>query len=95
MGILLLRNISAQQQWGGSSVFCDSSLWNYPVILDSGFTRSVVYEFCFLYFVEGLDGYNEVTDAFDEVSDLNQDVPEEGIAEPSPNYHYRFWVYYG
>ena len=65
------------------------------MILDSGFPWSVVYDLCLWYCVEGLYGYNEVTDNFAELSDLNKDVPEEGIAEPSPNYYYCFWIYYG
>ena len=50
--------------------------------LESGLYRSVVPEFFFWYFVKGLGGYHEVTDDFDEVSNLNTDVPEEGISGP-------------
>ena len=56
--------------------------------------RSVVYDFYLWYCVEGLGGYYEVTDTFDEVDDLNPDVLEEGIAGPFPNDHDGFQVYY-
>ena len=46
------------------------------MILDAGLLRSVVYDLCFCYCVEGLSGYHEVTASFDEVSELNSDVPE-------------------
>ena len=65
------------------------------MVLDYGLTQSVVYDFCFWYCVEGLGGYHEVNDAFDEVANLNPDVPEEGISGPPPNDHDRFWVYFG
>ena len=55
--------------------------------LDSRLNRSVVYDFCLWYCVEGLGGHHEITDAFTEVSELNQDVLEEGISGLSPNDH--------
>ena len=63
--------------------------------LYSGLPWSVVYDFCLEYCAEGLNGYHEVTDTFDEVSDLNPDVPEERISGPFPNDNDRFWVYSG
>ena len=53
--------------------------------LESGLNWSVVYDFCFGYCVEGSVVHHEVADAFNKVADLNPDVPEEGIAGPSPN----------
>ena len=55
--------------------------------LDFGLPQSVVFDFCLGYCVEFLVGYHEVIDSFDEVSDLNLYVQEEGIGGPSPNYH--------
>ena len=56
--------------------------------LDFGLTRSVLYDFCFWYCIEGSSVHHEVTDGFTGVYDLNQYVPEEDIFGPSPNDHY-------
>ena len=53
--------------------------------LDAGLPQSVVYDFCFWYFVGCLVGYNEFTDALVEVADLNPNVPEKIISGPSTN----------
>ena len=63
------------------------------MVLDSGLTWSVIYNFCFGYRVEDSGGHHEVADAFTKVAELNLDVPEEGIAGPSPNAQDCFWVY--
>ena len=63
--------------------------------LDFGLPQSSVYDFYLWYCVEGSGGYHEVTDDFDEVADLNPDVPEESIARPSTNDHDNLWVYSG
>ena len=60
--------------------------------LDAGFPHSVLYDFFFWYYVEGIGGYHWVTDSFDDFSDLNPYVPEESIDVPPPNDHNRFWV---
>ena len=57
------------------------------MILDSGLTRSVIYDFCSGYHLEGSGGHHEVSDAFTMVAYLNLDVPEEGIFVPLPNDH--------
>ena len=64
------------------------------MVLDSVLTWSAIYEFYFRYHVEGYDGHHEVAHAFTKVASLNPDVPEEGIAGPSPNDHGCFWLYY-
>ena len=53
--------------------------------MDYGLSWSVVYDFCFCNFVEGLDVQHEVTDAFIEVTDLDTYVPKEHISGPSTN----------
>ena len=55
----------------------------------------IVYDLCFGNSVEGLISIHEVNDAFDEVSDLNPDVPEERVYGPYTNDHDSLWVYSG
>ena len=38
---------------------------------------------------------HEVTDDLSEVADLNPNLLEEVISEPSPNDHDCLWLYYG
>ena len=45
-------------------------------MLDAGFYRSVVYDFCSWDYVEGPDGYHEISYAFTEVADLNPYIPK-------------------
>ena len=55
----------------------------------------VVDNLCFGNIVEVfLNGY-DVTDAFSEVADMNLNLPEEIISQPSPKDHDCFWVYSG
>ena len=63
------------------------------MILGTGLSWSIVYDFLFWDFAEGLSGYHEVNDDFAEVSDLNPYVPKERIARLPPNDHYFFWIY--
>ena len=63
------------------------------MVLKSGLTWSVIYDFCFGYPVEGSGGHHEVADDFTKVTDLNTDVPEEGISRLSPNDHGYLRVY--
>ena len=60
--------------------------------LDDGLSQSLVYDFYLLYCVEGMCGYLEVIDEFDEVDDLNPYVPKEIIYGTYTNYHYCFWI---
>ena len=62
--------------------------------LESGLTWSAIYDFCFGHRVEGSGGNHEIADAFTKFSDLNTDVPEEGIDGPYTNDHDCFWIYY-
>ena len=55
------------------------------MVLDSGLTWSVIYDFCFGYRVEGSGGNHGVSDAFTKADYMNPNVPEEGIAGPFPN----------
>ena len=48
----------------------------------------------FWYFVEVVIGFHEGTDALDEVTDLDVDIPQEGAACPSPRDHDFFWVHF-
>ena len=50
------------------------------MVLDSGLTCSVIYDFCFGHFVEGSGGNHDVSDAVTKVAYLNPDVPKEGIS---------------
>ena len=50
---------------------------------------------CFRSSVEDLISVHDVNDAFDEVSDLNPDVPEERIYGSYTNDHDSLWVYSG
>ena len=63
------------------------------MILCGGFSRRVVYDFRFWDYVEIMDGYHQVTDAFSEGAELNPYVPKESISGPCPNDNYCLWVY--
>ena len=63
------------------------------MVLESGLTWIVVYNFFFCHCAEVSGGHHEVAGYFTKVSALNLDVTEEGIAGPSPNDHDCFWVY--
>ena len=51
--------------------------------------------FCFYYCVESLLVCPEGTDALAEVTDLDADIPQEGVACPFPHDHDCFWVHFG
>ena len=52
-----------------------------------GIPWCIVYDLCFGNIVEYLIYVHEINDAFDEVADLNTDVPEEIIYGPYTNDH--------
>lgn len=58
-----------------------------------GFSWSVVHDFCFWNYVEGLGVPHEVTDAFTGVTRINNCIPKELIVEISTNDHYLFYIY--
>ena len=60
---------------------------------DSRVFHSVVYDFCFKNFVEGLDIHYEVTNYFTDVADVNPFVPKELIDGPSQKYQDSFQIY--
>ena len=63
------------------------------MVLESGLTWIVVYDFFFYHCAEVSGGHHEVAGYFTKVSALNLDVTEEGIAGPSSNYRDRFCTY--
>ena len=62
-------------------------MWFYIV-----FSWYVVNNICFWYCIQLLFVFNEGTDALDEVSDLDADIPQEGVARPSSHDHYSLWI---
>ena len=47
------------------------------------------------YCVEGAIGFHEGNDALAEVTDLDADIPQEGVACPSSHDHVFFWLQFG
>ena len=62
-------------------------LWIYLAGVCIGLYWCIVYDLCFGNIVEYLIYVHEINDAFDEVADLNTDVPEEIIYGPYTNDH--------
>ena len=56
---------------------------------------NVVENLCFQYCIELFFGIHEGTDALDEVSDLDADIPQEGVDIPSSHYHDFIWIHFG
>ena len=52
----------------------------------------MVDDFYFRYCVEGVTICHEGNDALAEVTDLDEDIPQEGAACPPPHDHNCFWV---
>ena len=48
----------------------------------------------FLYFVEGVVIFHKVTDALAEVTDLDEDIPQESVAYPTFHDHDFFLVHF-
>ena len=65
-------------------------MWVYAI-----FTRCVVYNFYFWYFLEIVIVFHEGTDALAEVTDLDVDIPQEGAACPTSHDHGCLWVHFG
>ena len=57
--------------------------------------QRVVDNLCFCYYIEYLVVIHEGTDAFDEVDNLDVDIPQKGVAIPSFHDHYSIWIQFG
>ena len=55
----------------------------------------MVHDFYFWYFIEGVVVCSEGIDALSEVTDLDEDIPQEGAACPSSHDHDFFQVHFG
>ena len=76
-------------------MFSYSSIWDQPLWVCVVFPWCVADNFYFWYFVEGLIGCHEGTDALAEVTDLDSDIPQEGASCPLSHDHDCFRVHFG
>ena len=64
-------------------------MWIYVVV-----SWCVVDNFYFWYYVDGVIGFHEGTNALAEVTDLDADILQEGAAFPTSHDHDCFWVHF-
>ena len=65
-----------------------------PLWVCFGLTSCGVNDLYFWYFVEGVVICHEVTDALDDVPDLDADIPQECTTCPTSHDHDCFWVHF-
>ena len=72
-----------------------SSVYVQPRLFCVVLSWCVVDNICFRYFIEGLFVSHEGTDALAEVSDLDADIPQEGVTIPSSHDRDFLWIHFG